>query len=575
MPHLPYSELPAADPGTPPLRSPQRYLGWLARRQRGILIANAFFGIGWMVCQALVWAAVGAAIDHGMTKHSTRGLFIWVGVVLLLGALQALFGALRHQLAVTNWMHAAFRSTQLISRRLSDTTTAMTDEVAPGDIVTTVVTDAMRVGGAFDSLARFLGSIAAWAVVSGILLATSLQLGLIVIIGVPVLMTLTTPLMRPLHRAQAQQREASGRLAALASDTVTGLRVLRGVGGEDVFFDQYAKQNELVRNAGWRIATPSAALDSGQIFLPAILTVTVTFIGANDVQHHTLLAGQLVSFFGYTTFLTTPLRTAIEYVISFTRAQVGSAKVLRLLKMNPATAEPENPRPWPANFAAISDARSGVTLPTGAFVGLVSADTGALAPLVDRLGRFSNDLDGVSVDDTPLRDVSRADVRSHVVVSEVEPRLFSGPLRDELDSRGTHNDDAIIAALDAASAGEILEQLEGGLNTWVDERGRSFSGGQRQRLSLARAYLTEAPVLLLVEPTSAVDTHTERRIAERLRPLRQGATTVVVSASPLVLEQTDLVYLLEDGRVVASGAHHDLATRSDLYRRIVFRTDDE
>jgi len=575
MPNLPYSELPAADPGTPPLRSPQRYLGWLAGRQRGILTANAIFGIGWMVCQALVWAAVGAAIDHGMAHHSLRGLFTWVGVVVLLGALQALFGALRHQLAVTNWMHAAFRSTQLISQRLSQTTTAMTDEVAPGDIVTTVVTDAMRVGGAFDSLARFLGSIAAWAVVSGILLATSLQLGLIVIIGVPVLMALTTPLMRPLHRAQAQQREASGRLAALASDTVTGLRVLRGVGGEEVFFDQYAKQNALVRNAGWRIATPSAALESGQIFLPAILTVTVTFIGANDVQHHTLLAGQLVSFFGYTTFLTTPLRTAIEYVLAFTRAQVGSAKVLRLLRMTSTTTDPDSPRSWPTSFAALQDARSGLSLPSGRLVGMVSADTGSLAPLIDRLGRFSDDLEGVTLDEHNLRDLPRRTVRANVVVSEVEPRLFSGPLRDELDSRGGHSDADILAALEAASATDILDQLEEGLDAWVDERGRSFSGGQRQRLSLARAYLTGAPLLILVEPTSAVDTHTERRIAERLPSYRAGLTTAVVTASPLVLEQTDLVYLIDDGQVVAAGTHHELATSCDQYRRIVFRTDDE
>ena len=162
-----------------------------------------------------------------------------------------------------------------------------------------------------------------------------------------------------------------------------------------------------------------------------------------------------------------------------------------------------------------------------------------------------------------------------MVVSEVEPRLFSGPLRDELDIRGGHSDAEIAAALEAASAGEMLAQLDEGLDTWVDERGRSFSGGQRQRLSLARALLTEATILVLVEPTSAVDTHTERRIAERLGNARRDATTVVVSASPLVLEQTDLVYLLEDDVVVASGTHHDLATNNDRYRRIVFRTDDE
>ena len=135
-------------------------------------------------------------------------------------------------------------------------------------MVNTVAADAMRVGGAFDSFARFMGAILAWIVVSFILLSTSVQLGLIVLIGVPVLASLTTPLMAPLHQTQAAQREAAGRLAALGSDTVAGLRILRGIGGEEVFLDNYRHQSARVREAGFRIASPQAGLESGQILLP-------------------------------------------------------------------------------------------------------------------------------------------------------------------------------------------------------------------------------------------------------------------------------------------------------------------
>jgi ABC-type multidrug transport system fused ATPase/permease subunit len=573
MPHLPYRELPDADPGAPPLTSATRYLIWLAGTQRGLLTLNAVFGVGWMACQALVWAAVGDAIDHGINNRNPHELLIWVGIVMGLGITQAIFGSLRHQLAVTNWMHASFRTSQLVGRHATTVGTALTDEIPAGDVVNTIMADAMRVGGAYDSFARFLGSIVAWLVVSLILLNTSLQLGLIVLVGVPVLTILTTPLLKPLHRAQAGQREASGRLAAQASDTVIGLRILRGVGGEDVFFDNYCRQNDKVRLAGFRIATPSAALDSGQIFLPAILTVIITFLGAHDVMNHTLQPGQLVSFFGYTTFLTTPLRTAIEYVMSATRAYVGGNKVVRLMSIAPTIAPVPEPMPWPDTFTSLADHRSGVRIERNSVVGLVSAHSVDLYDIVDRLGRFSPDAAGATLNGVDLSSFAVEDIRRHIVVSEIEPLLFSGPLRDELSTNHA-DDETILAALTAASATDLLEQLDRGLDTWVEERGRSFSGGQRQRLSLARALLTNADVLMLMEPTSAVDTHTESRIAQRLRQARQGRTTVLVTSSPLLLEATDYVYLFEGTRIVAQGQHADLVRTSVAYQRVVLRTDD-
>ncbi len=119
MLHLPYRELPTEDPGTPDQRSPLRYLAWLARRQKGLLALNAVFGIGWMVAQALLWAAVGGAIDHGVEGHSVPELAKWVGVVVASDLIQAVCGALRHQLAVTNWMNAAYRTVQLVGRHLA------------------------------------------------------------------------------------------------------------------------------------------------------------------------------------------------------------------------------------------------------------------------------------------------------------------------------------------------------------------------------------------------------------------------------------------------------------------------
>ncbi len=573
MLHLPYRELPVADVGVPDTRSPLRFLIWIARQQSWLLFFNAVFGIGWMVSQALLWAAVGGAIDHGIARHSAVELFKWVGVVMALGLFQALCGALRHQLAVTNWMNAAYRTVQVIGHHISRTGTAMTDAIPSGDIVNTVAADAMRIGGAYDIFARFMGAIVAWVVVSFILLSTSVELGLIVLIGVPLLASLTTPLMKPLHAAQAAQREAAGRLAALGSDTVAGLRILRGVGGEEVFLHNYRRQSNLVRLAGIRIAAPQAGLESGQVLLPAILTAVVTFLGARDVMNGSLQPGQLVAFFGYATFLTTPLRTAIEYVISTTRAYVGAGRVLRILNVQPLVSEPNSPRSWPESIERLEDASTGVVLTKGQFVAIVTETPAEASTLADRLGRFVANVDGVFVNGMPLNEFSLRDTRSHIVVNEIEPRLFSGELRYELAPRGVASDDDILRILDATSSLDILDALEEGLGSYVEERGRSFSGGQRQRLSLTRAILTDADVLILVEPTSAVDTHTEGRLAARLRDIRGAQTTLVASTSPLMLEKMDLVYLVVDGRAIDQGTHDDLVHRSLTYRQIVLRED--
>ena len=175
-------------------------------------------------------------------------------------------------------------------------------------------------------------------------------------------------------------------------------------------------------------------------------------------------------------------------------------------------------------------------------------------------------LDGVAIADLPL-----ATVRRRIVVSEIDPRLFTGSLREELDPHGIHDDAAILSALAVAGGEDVMEALPCGLDSDVEERGRSFSGGQRQRLALTRALLTNAETLVLVEPTSSVDAHTEARIAARLGSARAGRTTVVMTASPLLLDQADAVILLTDGKAAAQGTHKELMATSTAYKDTVIR----
>lgn len=426
--------------------------------------------------------------------------------------------------------------------------------------------------------ARFAGAVVSYVVVALILLDASTPLGLVVLIGVPLLVAGLTFIVRPLQARQLAQREESGKLIGLGADTVAGLRVLRGIGGEHTFLRRYAAQSQSVRTVGNRVAGYQAALDAAQVLLPGVFVLVVVWLGARFAVEGQITPGQLVAFYGYTAFLVIPLRTATEMVDRATRAHIGARKVIRILTVEPDQAEPQGPglpQHLPTEPARLVDPDSGVAIDPGQLTVVVSARPEDSAALADRLGRFGARPTDVRLNGTRVADAPLAELRERIVVSETDPRLFTGTLRDELDPWGRHDDATILEAIGVASAHDVLEALPGGLDNEVEERGRAFSGGQRQRLALTRALLSDAEILVLVEPTSAVDAHTEARIAARLGAARTGRTTVVMTASPLILDRADHVIFLEGGHAVASGSHRDLMAHHPAYRRTVMRGEDD
>jgi ABC-type multidrug transport system fused ATPase/permease subunit len=566
--------MPYPDPGTPDLRSPTRLLRWVARGQWRTLLGGVFFGVIWMVSQALFPAAVGQAIDLGIIANNARALLTWGGVLVALGAVSALAGMMRHRFAVENWLRASFRCMQLIGYKAADTGEALPRRMPTGEVVATVASDAMRLGGLYDVSARFAGALVSYVVVAFILLSKSRPLGLVVLIGVPVLVSSLSLILRPLQKRQAEQREQSGKLTTLGADTVAGLRVLRGIGGEQAFLHRYQDQSQRVRVSGVHVAGIQASLDAAQVLLPGVWGVLVTWLGALFALEGTITPGDLVQFYGYAAFLVMPLRTATEFADRATRAHIAARKIIRVLSTNPDTTDTSDPAHdavEPALGVPLTDPISNVTIRPGQLTAIVSARPEESSALADRLGRFGRTRTSVRMDGVAIADLPLATVRRRIVVSEIDPRLFTGSLREELDPHGTHDDATILSALAVAGGEDVMEALACGLDSDVEERGRSFSGGQRQRLALTRALLTDAETLVLVEPTSSVDAHTEARIAARLAGARAGRTTVVMTASPLLLDKADAVILLTDGKASARGTHKELMATSTAYKDTVIR----
>jgi len=540
----------------------------MAKGQWQTLAGGMFFGIVWMSTQAVLPAVLGRAIDRGVAARDQQQLLLWAGVLLAIGLVQAVSGIIRHRFAVTNWLTAAYRVVQLVGRHAVHLGGTLPRKVSTGEVVAIGVNDMSNLGQVMDVTARFTGAIVSFLLVSVILLQTSVALGLVVLIGVPVIMLLIGPLLSPLQRRSAHQRHLMSDLANTATDIVGGLRVLRGIGGEQVFLGRYRRESQATRVAGVQVARLQSVLDALQVFLPGVFVVLVVWLGGRMAVRGDITPGELVAFYGYSAFLMIPLRTVTEYANKFIRARVSAARICTVLALTPDVVEPDLAAPSPPPDSLLYDARSGLEVPPGLVTAVVTETPDEAAALADRLGLCQADPDDdVTLGGVPLTALKRAEVRDRILVSDTGATLFSGRLAHSLGGVGPGLD----KALDTASAEDVLDALPDGLDAEIAERGRTFSGGQRQRLVLARALTLDPEILVLVEPTSAVDAHTEARVAARLRDHRRGRTTVVTSTSPLVLDAVDRVAFLRDGVVEAVGTHGELLETSPGYAAVVTR----
>ena len=561
-------QLPVPDPGIPDTRSPWRFFGWLIHAQLRTVLAGACYGIVWMLSQAVAPLLVGRALDAGVADRDMSALLGWAGALAVLGLIQAGAGILRHRIAVLNWLTASYRCNQLVAGAVARLGASLTRRVPTGEVVSMVTSDTPQIGNALDISARLSGAVVSFFAVAALLLHTSVMLGLVVLIGVPILMTAVSPLLRPMHRRQAEQRAQRGRLTSLGTDTIAGLRVLRGMGGERAFFDRYAAQSQIVRRRGVETGRVVSVIDAQQVLLPGIFVVLLTWLGARLAVTGDISVGDLVAFYGWAAFLVLPLRTFTEAADKVTRAYVGVTRVLRLLRATPVLVWGER-TDWP-QAAELVDPDSGLRVAPGRLLVVACSDTDDGAALADRLGRYVES--DATIGGARLADFAEDVVRRRVLVVDAESTLFGGRLRDELDPDGARGEAAVAQALEVADAQEIVDDLPEGLDTVIGERGRSLSGGQRQRIVLARALLADPEVLILVEPTSAVDAHTEARIAAQLRASRVGRATVVISASPLLLHAADDAALAVGGSVVVEGDRHDVV-RHPAFRRLLDRTE--
>jgi ABC-type multidrug transport system fused ATPase/permease subunit len=604
------------EPGpAPDTRSPAAFLRWFLRFQWPLITVATLAGVLWQLPLTVGPLLFGKAVDHGIRAHSAGGTLFWAGLLLAVTVIGAAFGIVLHTLVVRSWLVNLYGTTKMVTRKVVQMGHVLPRRTPTGEVLSVSSSDSDEFGALTEIVARAASQLVAYLVVAFIVLVTSPQLGVLMLLAAPVLVTAAMPLLKPLHRRQQVERGRNSELTSMATDIVAGLRILRGIGGERTFGRNYAAQSQLARRAGVSAGIWQAAIEAVGVLFSGVFIVLLVWLGTHRVIDGELTIGQLISFLGYALFMIYPIQTFFELAQKVTRAMVSARKAIAIFEQQPPWPDLAESTPLP-DGADLHDELSGFTARDGELTIVVSAvpeDTQALA---DRLGRYlpadtepvSQELEegikgraarrarahrlaerarlaaldeelasrewGVRLGDVDLGAASLDDVRRHVLVSDTGSQLFAGTLQDAIDPHGRLTRDQAEEALRVANAEDVYDALPGGWQGLLDERGRGLSGGQRQRVVLARALAVDAPILVLVEPTSAVDAHTEARIAERVAEVRRGRTTVVTTVSPLWLHHADRVVLVEDGRVRVDGTHDELLRDSAAYRRVVARSMD-
>ena len=608
--------LPARDFSNPNTRSGTRFLGWLLWQQLPLLLLSSLISVIEWLPGSVGPYLVGKIVDEGIIPHdlATVGKLSLIMFGLVVTGIIA--SVLSHTLVVRTWLVAMYGAMKLVTRKATQLGHVLPRRTPTGEVLSVSAGDSDEFGALTEIVSRFIGALIAYLVIAGLVLSTSVKLGIVVLVTAPLIAFFAMPLLRPLQRREEIERTRTSDLTSMATDIVAGLRILRGIGGEQTFARNYADQSQWTRQAAVSAGVWQAAVDATGVLFSGLFLVALTWLGSRDVVAGELSVGQLISFFGYAIFMVWPIQTFFELAQKWVRCVVSARKTVAVLGQQPPWHASEQPLTLP-DQGVLRDQESGFVAQPGEFTIIVSALPDDSAALADRLGRYLPadhdpvsldvaeglkgraarrarkqqriersklaDRDrqlagqkwGVSLGTVDLADVPIDQVRQRIVVSDTASQVFSGTLQSAIDPHGRLSLEEAETVLRVAAAEDVFTGLHDGWQGRIDERGRGLSGGQRQRVVLARVLGLDPQILILVEPTSAVDAHTEALIAERLVAHRRGKTTIVTTVSPLLLHHADRVAFLFNERITAYGTHEELLRTNPDYRRTVARALDE
>ncbi len=522
------------------------------------------------------------AIDHAVVPGKPGKLWPYLTALVALATLRAGINFTRRYATARVGVRIEARMRELLFDAYLRFPRAFYDRHATGQVVSRATNDLYPIR-------YFIG----WGMVQGaqsvmmivgagiVLVIVSPLLALYTAVSMPAIGGLAWLFAHKVMPISRQVQERKGDVTEAADEAVVGIEMVQAFGREDDVRSRFGGKAERVRDTVLRQAGVEAKHLPGLFFLPALSIAVVVFFGGRRVISGDLSIGEFTLFNTLLLQLVWPLE-AMGWIINLAQRALASAgrsfawleEVSTLPEPGVPTALPEGPldvRFEGTRFAYgdEEDVLRGVDLvvPGGEIVALCGPTGSGKTTLLNLLPRFYDPTDGrVLVGGVDTRDAALAELRSAVAIVTQKPVLFSVPLRDNLlGGRPDAPWDEVLAACEAAGVAGFVDDLPDGYDTLIGERGVNLSGGQRQRVALARAIVTGARVIVLDDPLSAVDTHTEHLLVDRLRPALEGRTVLVATQRLSTISLADRAVVLQDGRIAEQGTTTELLEQKGYF----------
>ncbi|MFJ9340519.1 ABC transporter ATP-binding protein [Streptomyces sp. NPDC101733] len=520
--------------------------------------------------------ALGLIVEHTMQDRSPGSLALSVAalaVIITVVSLSWRFGMRILQKANTTEAHrwrvrVAACGLQPVARDV---------DLKSGEVLTIATEDADQTADIVEVVPMLISSMVSVLIAAVALSMASVRLGVLVMVGTVAILSILSVMSKRIGSSTKEQQARVARAGAKVADLITGLRPLHGFGGNQAAFLSYRKVSTEARQQSVTVARVNGAYAGTALALNSVLAASVTLTAGWLAYDGQIGIGELVMAVGLAQFIMEPLRLFSDMPKYVMMARASAERMALVLSAPPAAA-PGTERPAPGGDLEIDCVRYGslqgvkFRVPAGEFTAIAAYRPRTAADLTSVLA-VNVPPDGyegvVRLGGRELAELSVEAVRERVLVNPSNAEIFAGTLRSNIDPSGSSR--MIPEAVEASMLTDVVALHRQGLDYEVRDRGSNLSGGQRQRLSLARALAADSDVLVLHDPTTAVDAVTEQLVARNLAELRRGRTTLVITSSPALLDVADRVLVLDDGVVAAEGTHRALLAGDEAYRLAVTR----
>jgi ABC-type multidrug transport system fused ATPase/permease subunit len=555
---------------------------WWEQRRLGVLgLACAFLYSGVSLTIPLL---IQRAIDNGVV-HQRHALWPYLAAIVVLAALRAGINFTRRYATARVGIRIEARMRELLYQAYLVFPRAFYDRHSTGQVLSRATNDLYPIR-------YFVG----WGLVQGvqsvlmiigasvILVLVSPRLALYTAVSMPLVGIVAWLFAHKVHPISRQVQEKKGDVTEAADESVVGIEMVQAFGREDDVRSRFAGKATGVRDTVLRQAGVEAKHLPGLFYLPSLSLAVVLFFGGREVIAGNLTYGEFALFTTLLLQLVWPLESMGWIINLAQRALASAGRSFAWLEGIETLPEPSEPKSLPSGRIGVrfetvrfaygeeGETLRGIDLEVepGEVVAVCGGTGSGKTSLLNLLPRFYDPTEGrVLIGGVDARDLSLADLRKDVAVVTQRPILFSVPLRENLlGGRPDADWHEVLAASEAAGVASFVDDLPNGYDTLIGERGVNLSGGQRQRVALARALIAGGRVLVLDDPLSAVDTHTEHVLVGGLRPAVEGLTVLIAAQRLSTIEIADRAVVLEDGVVAEEGRPAELLARDGLFSRL-------